>query len=213
MVRRHRSELGFTDLLFNALLGFVVMFVIAFLLINPVAETGAVDNKAEFLITLIWPDGRREDVDLYVADPDGRQVWFRSREAGLMHLDRDDLGLGNDVLEVAGKKIVNPVNQEIVSIRGIAPGEYVVNLHLYRGDRGKPVPTRVKVEKLNPKVQLVFYGDVTLAERGEEQTAVRFSVTAAGEVQNVNRLAKAIVPFRRAARPGSGNRPGRGGRS
>ena len=47
MVRRRRSELGFTDLLFNALLGFVVMFVIAFLLINPVAETGAVDNKAE----------------------------------------------------------------------------------------------------------------------------------------------------------------------
>ncbi len=104
MVRRNRSELGFTDLLFNALLGFVVMFVIAFLLINPVAETGAVDNKAEFLITLTWPDGRREDIDLYVADPDGRLVWFRSREAGLMHLDRDDLGLGNDVIEVAGKK-------------------------------------------------------------------------------------------------------------
>ena len=175
MVRRNRSELGFTDLLFNALLGFVVMFVIAFLLINPVAETGAVDNKAEFLVTLTWPDGRKEDVDLYVADPDGRLVWFRAREAGLMHLDRDDLGLGNDMIEVAGKKIINPVNQEIVSIRGIASGEYIVNLHLYRDDRGKPVPTKVKVEKLNPKVQLVYYGDVVLADRGDEQTAVRFS--------------------------------------
>ena len=48
MARRRSVELGFTDLLFNALLGFVVMFVIAFLLINPVAKTGAVDNKAEF---------------------------------------------------------------------------------------------------------------------------------------------------------------------
>ena len=209
MVRRHRSELGFTDLLFNALLGFVVMFVIAFLLINPVAETGAVDSKAEFLITLSWPDGRREDIDIYVADPEGRLVWFRSREAGLMHLDRDDLGLGNDVIEVAGKKIVNPVNQEIVSIRGIASGEYVVNLHLYRDDRGKPVPTKVKVEKLNPKVQLVYYGDITLQTRGDERTAVRFSVTPDGEVQNVNRLAKAIVPFKRTARMPSG----RGGRS
>lgn len=199
MVRRNRSELGFTDLLFNALLGFVVMFVIAFLLINPIAETGAVDNKAEFLISLTWPDGRREDIDLYVADPDGRLVWFRSREAGLMHLDRDDLGLGNDVIEVAGKKIVSPVNQEVVSIRGIAPGEYVVNLHLYRDHQGKAVPVKVKVEKLNPKVQLVYYGDVTLIERGEERTAVRFSVTSTGEVRNVNRLAKAIVPFRRAA--------------
>lgn len=209
MVRRNRSELGFTDLLFNALLGFVVMFVIAFLLINPVAETGAVDNKAEFLVTLTWPDGRREDVDLYVADPDGRLVWFRSREAGLMHLDRDDLGLGNDVIEVAGKKIVNPVNQEIVSIRGIASGEYIVNLHLYRDDRGKPVPVKVKVEKLNPKVQLVYYGDVVMQGRGEEQTAVRFSMTADGKVRDVNRLAKAVVPYRRRG----ARSDGRGGRS
>jgi hypothetical protein len=209
MARRPRSELGFTDLLFNALLGFVVMFVIAFLLINPVAQTGAVDNKAEFLITLTWPDGRKEDVDLYVADPEGRLVWFRSREAGLMHLDRDDLGLSNDVIEVAGKKVVNPVNQEIVSIRGIASGEYVVNLHLYRDDRGKPVPTKVKVEKLNPKVELIYYGDVTLAGRGEERTAVRFSVTSDGQFRDVNQLAKAIVPYRRAARA----RANAGGRS
>jgi len=210
MVRRGRSELGFTDLLFNALLGFVVMFVIAFLLINPVAETGAVDNKAEFLITLTWPDGRREDVDLYVADPDGRLVWFRAREAGLMHLDRDDLGLGKDTIEVGGRKIVNPVNQEIVSIRGIAPGEYVVNLHLYRDDRGKAVPTKVKVEKLNPKVQLVYYGDVKLSERGDEKTAVRFSVTSAVEVRDVNQLTKEIVPYRRRApRPRGGTRGGR----
>ncbi|MGI9436130.1 MAG: hypothetical protein ACR2Q4_15095 [Geminicoccaceae bacterium] len=209
MARRPRSELGFTDLLFNALLGFVVMFVIAFLLINPVARTGAVDNKAEFLITLTWPDGRKEDVDLYVADPEGRLVWFRSREAGLMHLDRDDLGLSNDVIEVAGKKIVNPVNQETVSIRGIASGEYIVNLHLYRDDRGKPVPAKVKVEKLNPKVELIYYGDVMLNGRGSEQTAVRFSVTANGRFRDVNQLEKGIVPYRGAARA----RAAAGGRS
>lgn len=203
MVRRRSVELGFTDLLFNALLGFVVMFVIAFLLINPTAKNGAVDNKAEFLITLTWPDGRREDVDLYVADPEGRLVWFRSREAGLMHLDRDDLGLGNDVMEVAGKKVINPVNQEIVSIRGIASGEYVVNLHLYRDDGGRPVPVKVKVEKLNPKVELVYYGDATLTHRGEERTEVRFSVSADGKVKEVNKLAKTIVPHRRRSQRSS----------
>ena len=103
------------------------------------------------------------------------------------------------MIEVAGKKVVNPVNQEIVSIRGIASGEYVVNLHLYRDDRGKPVPVKVKVERPNPKVQLVFYGDVTLKRRGEERTAVRFSVAADGRVRDVNRLAKSIVPHRRRA--------------
>ena len=138
MRRRSHTGLGFTDLLFNALLGFVVMFVLAFLLINPIAKSGAIDPKAEFLITLTWPDGLREDVDLYVEDPAGRLVWFRSREAGLMHLDRDDLGERNDVIEVAGRRVLNPLNLEIVSIRGILPGEYVVNLHLYRGDGAAP---------------------------------------------------------------------------
>lgn len=199
MRRSSPIGVGFTDLLFNALLGFVVMFVLAYLLINPVAETGAVDAKAEFLITLSWPDGRPEDVDLYVEDPAGNLVWFRAREAGLMHLDRDDLGRSNDVIRVAGRDIVNPLNQEIVSIRGIQPGEYVVNLHLYRaGTDAQAVPATVKVEKLNPRVEIVFYGEVELMRPREERTAVRFSVASDGAVGAVNQLAKELVPLRRA---------------
>lgn len=197
MRRSSPLGVGFTDLLFNALLGFVVMFVLAFLLINPVARTGAVDAKAEFLITLAWPDGRREDVDLYVEDPSGNLVWFRAREAGLMHLDRDDLGRSNDVIQVGGREIVNPINQEVVSIRGIQPGEYVVNLHLYRAERDQPVPAAVKVEKLNPKVEIVFYGEVVLARQSEERTAVRFAVRSDGSVGDLNQLPKAIVPLLR----------------
>ena len=140
MRRPSAMGLGFTDLLFNALLGFVVMFVLAFLLINPVAKSGAIDPKAEFLITLTWPDGRREDVDLYVEDPAANLVWFRRREAGLMHLDRDDLGRSNDVIEVDGQRVFNPLNQEVVSVGGILPGEYVVNLHLYRAAGAPSVP-------------------------------------------------------------------------
>lgn len=198
MRRRNHVGLGFTDLLFNALLGFVVMFVLAFLLINPIAKSGAVDPKAEFLITLSWPDGRPEDVDLYVEDPAGGLVWFRAREVGLMHLDRDDLGLRNDTIEVGGQRVVNPLNQEVVSIRGILPGEYVVNLHLYRAeDDSTPVPATLKVEKLNPRVELVFYGSVVLTGGGDERTAVRFSIGADGRVRDVNQLPKALVPLRR----------------
>ena len=198
---RRRSGVGvaFTDLLFNALLGFVVMFVLAFLLINPIARTGAVDPKAEFLITLTWPDGRPEDIDLYVEDPAANLVWFRQREAGLMHLDRDDLGQRNDFIEVAGRRIVNPLNQEVVSIRGIVPGEFVVNVHLYRGHDSSDIPATVKIEKLNPKVDVVFYGSVRLREQGDERTAVRFAIGADGRVRDVNQLAKRIVPLRRLA--------------
>jgi hypothetical protein len=195
---------AFTDLLFNALLSFVVMFVLAILLINPVAKSGAVDAKAEFLITLSWPEGRREDVDLYVEDPAGELVWFRSREAGLMHLDRDDLGDRNDTIEINGRRIVNPLNQETVSIRGIVPGEYVVNLHLYRAVEAEPVPATVKIEKLNPKVELVFFGPLVLGAQGDELTAARFSVRADGRVADVNQLAKKLVPLRRLAADPSG---------
>jgi hypothetical protein len=200
---RRSSQIGiaFTDLLFNALLGFVVMFVLAFLMINPIAKSGAVDAKAEFLVTLSWPDGRSEDVDLYVEDPVGNLVWFRQREAGLMHLDRDDLGRSNDVIRIAGREIVHPLNQEIVSIRGVQPGEYVVNLHLYRAAaEARPVPATLKVEKLNPRVQVVFYGEIVLGRQSEERTAVRFSVRADGGVRDINELPKALVPLRRTAR-------------
>lgn len=195
MRRPSAQGLGFTDLLFNALLGFVVMFVLAYLLINPVAKTGAVDSKAEFLITLAWPDGRPEDVDLYVLDPAGNLVWFREREAGLMHLDRDDLGRRNDVVVVDGRERVHPLNQEIVAIRGVLPGEYVVNVHLYRGgDEGAAVPLTVKIEKLNPAVAVVYYGALDLTRRGEERTAARFTVRPDGGVADVNTLPKRLVP-------------------
>ena len=46
----------FTDILFNALLGFSMMVFIAFSLIKPDAEANAVNIKAEFIITATWPD-------------------------------------------------------------------------------------------------------------------------------------------------------------
>ncbi|HET6522544.1 MAG TPA: hypothetical protein VFG47_22380 [Geminicoccaceae bacterium] len=202
MRRRDPQGLGFTDLLFNALLGFAVMFVLAYLLINPTAKTGAVDNKAEFLVTLSWPDGRRDDADIYVLDPDGNLVWFGRREAGLMHLDRDDLGRSNDVVVVDGREVVNPLNQEVVAIRGILPGEYVVNVHLYRMAGGGAVPVSLKVEKLNPTVSVVHYAGFELGYRGEERTAVRFTVRADGGVGGVSTLPRRLVPLRGAA-PGA----------
>ena len=42
----------FTDLLFNALLGFAFMFAIAFMLINSSEESGNIDTKAEVLISV-----------------------------------------------------------------------------------------------------------------------------------------------------------------
>ena len=49
-----------------------------------------------------------------------------------MHLDRDDLGDKNDKIYLPdGSMIKVPQNQELLTIRGIVPGEYVLNIHMY----------------------------------------------------------------------------------
>jgi hypothetical protein len=195
MFRERRfSELDpFSDLLFNALLAFVMLFAVALITMNPKAKTGDIESKAEFLITVTWPDGDPNDIDTWVQDPAGHLVWFRSREAGMMHLDRDDRGLTGDTLIVDGREIVNPLNQEVVTIRGYAPGEYTVNLHYYESKNGQPVTAQVSVVKVNPRARVIFYGRVPLQRKGDEATAVRFTVHRDGSVAGVNRLPKSLV--------------------
>jgi hypothetical protein len=60
-----------------------------------------------------------------------------------------------------------------------------------------PLSAKVKVEKLNPRLEVVFYGDVILNAEGDERTAVRFSIRPDGGFADVNRLPRSIVPFRR----------------
>ena len=101
----------FTDLLFNALLTFTFLFFMVLLLLNPPAKSGIIDPKAEFMITATWEDGSPNDVDVWVEGPGGKLVWYKKSQDGLMHLDRDDRGLTNDMQLIDGKEIINPLNQ------------------------------------------------------------------------------------------------------
>lgn len=184
----------FYDMLFNMLIAFVFCFIVALLAMNPKAlKTGDIPAKAEFIINVSWPDMDPNDLDTWVQDPAGELVWFRAREAGLMHLDRDDRGLTNDMVVVNGKQVVNPLNQEVVTLRGIEPGEFTVNVHYYETKNGKPVEATVSVIKVNPRADVVFYGQVQLARKGDEATAVRFTVLPDGNVTNVSTLPKSLV--------------------
>jgi hypothetical protein len=191
--RRHDELDPFSDLLFNTLLAFVMLFAIAMLVMNPKAKTGVIDAKAEFIITVTWADMNPNDVDTWVQDSGGNLVWFRSREAGMMHLDRDDRGLANDTIVINGQKVVNPLNQEVVTLRGYAPGEYTVNVHYYETKDGKPVDVNVSVVKVNPRAEVVYYGTAKLNRKGDEVTMVRFTIDSRGTVTNVNTLAKSMV--------------------
>ncbi len=186
----------FSALLFNSLKAITFM---SFAMINPVPESGKVDPKAEMMITVTWPDANTDDVDTYVADPASNIVWYTRREAGLIHLDRDDRGMFRDVIELNGKTIENPLNQEIISFRGLSDGEYTVNIVHYIANGGN-LPVQVKVEKLNPKVTLVFDDTITLTGTGDERTAVRFTLDGQ-EVKNVNNTPRDLVALTRNDAP------------
>jgi hypothetical protein len=192
----------FYDMLFNMLIAFVFCFIVALLAMNPkTSKAGDVPAKAEYLITLSWPDYDPNDIDTWVRNPAGEVVWFRNREAGLMYLDRDDRGQSNNTLVVNGRRVVTPFRQEVVTIRGIVPGEYVVNADYYNaknvatGDPkiGQPVDVTLSVVKVNPRAEVVFQGQQRLARPGDEVTMVRFTVSADGSVTGINTLPAHLV--------------------
>ncbi|MEK9820026.1 MAG: hypothetical protein VW443_10625 [Pseudomonadales bacterium] len=184
---------AFTDLLFNALLGFVFMFAIAFMLISDPTKSGAIETHAEMLVTIRWPDEHPDDVDAIVEDPRGEIVWYYNRDSDLMHLDRDDRGVFADQVSVAGQLITHAINQETITLRGTMAGEYIVNLLHYKANYDAPLPVTVKVEKLNPVVTVVYYGEHELTGNGDELTAIRFTLNSEGDVTETNRLQKSLL--------------------
>ena len=192
----------FYDMLFNLLIAFVFCFIVALLAMNPkTSKAGDVPAKAEYIVTLSWPDYDPNDIDTWVRNPAGDVVWFRNREAGLMVLDRDDRGESNNSIVVDGRRIVTPFRQEVVTVRGVVPGEYVVNAHYYESKEvntsnpkvGQPVNVTLSVVRVNPRAEVVFQGQHRLAKRGDEATLVRFSIRGDGSVGGINTLPARLV--------------------
>ncbi|MFC3685291.1 hypothetical protein [Hydrogenophaga luteola] len=184
----------FYDMLFNMLIAFVFCFVIAILAFNPQArKAGDVPAKAEFMVTVSWPDNNPNDVDTWVLEPGGRTLWFRQRDAGMLHLDRDDRGAKNNSVLVNGKLISSAIRQEIVTLRGIVPGEYVVNAHYYDSGDQQPVDVTVAVVKVNPQAEIVYTGTQQIPRKGDERTLVRFTLDEAGQVLALSTTPKTIV--------------------
>ena len=194
MYKRRRNESDpFTDLLFNALLGFTFLFLVAIMFMNPDAKSGLIDPKAEYILTVTWEDNSPDDIDTWVEDPEGQVIWFRAPAQGLLHLDRDDRGLLNDTISINGETVENPLNQEVVTIRGVVKGEYVVNLHYYASETKKAVDVNVRLVKVNPALEVIYYGTVNLEKAGDEKTALRFKIGGDGKVYDINFLPKQIV--------------------
>ena len=198
---RFKSSLGFIDLLFNILLGFAFLFIIAFLLIKPEAKKKDFDRRAEFVIILEWDHEAPDDLDLYVQDPTNDKVSFRLPIANYMHLDKDDLGVRNDtIINADGTTSTVKINREVVTIRGIIAGEYIINAHyystrVYSGSqlepdertvdyRNKPqrdLTVKIELHKVTP-YSVLWAGEKKFTHRGQEETFLRFRLDTDGNI-------------------------------
>ena len=191
---KYKSTIGFTDLLFNILVGFAFLFIIAFLLIKPEAKKKDFDRNAEFVVVMEWDKEAKGDIDLYVEDPLGAKCSFRQTVANFMHLDKDDLGSANDtVVNADGTVSTVKINREVITIRGIIAGEYTINVHYYserdysrvgnamRKKKSKEVTVKIELHKVNPYT-IMWIGEKIFHSKGQEETFVRFRLDKDGTV-------------------------------
>ena len=61
---KYKSTIGCTDMLFNVLVGFAFLFIVAFLLIKPEQKKADFERKAEFVIVMEWDHDQPDDIDL-----------------------------------------------------------------------------------------------------------------------------------------------------
>lgn len=179
--------------LFKALQVLAFLFFIALIANSTQKTKGKVDSKAEFLISMTWPDNHPDDFDLFVQDPLSNVVWYRRKDAGFMVLERDNRGSANDFILVNGAKVRSPMRQELVSLRGLVPGEYTVNVYHFLAQTPDPVPVTVTVEKLNPTVTMVAKETLEISGGGTERTAIRFTVDDKGAVTSTDRTDRSIL--------------------
>ena len=185
----------FRDVVMLALVGFVAIVVMLLPHLNPSGAKTA-DNMTppgNVIVEIRWPDEIDADVDLWVQAPRDVPVGYSNKGGVVFNLLRDDLG---NRVDVTG------LNYETSFSRGIEPGEYAVNLHLYRNPSGvSPIPVTVVTSvKRNAKetARQLLASDVLLVSEGEEVTVYRFGLSTEG-----NLVAGSVHSLYKALRTGS----------
>jgi hypothetical protein len=200
----YQMPLSFLDLLLNSLLILIFVFFLA-----PISKKEKEEFKSpeelidRFRIKATWDDEKDADVDLYVADPSGELVFYKRREQGLMHLDRDDLGHSNDTTRKPDGSVIKlNHNEENVTLRGIVPGEYTVNVHMYNIRDARSVTVRVRIFDLKGSDHSVKEKSVSLERNGEEKTVFRFTLDADGKISRINSLPRKLATSQYDAQSG-----------
>lgn len=180
----------FRDVILLALIGFVAMVVMLLPHVKE-AEEEPQDHRApgNVIVEMHWPQDLPHDVDLWVRAPGDVPVGFYNQGSRFFNLLRDDLG---DEADATG------LNYEISYSRGIPPGEYIVNVHMYGLlPAGVEIPVKVVVSVRRPLdvARQILETTVPLVRRNQEETAFRFRLDDEGELveESVTALRRRLV--------------------
>lgn len=159
----------------DVLLCFLVVIMV--LVSSHKSDDAQINVKVEYMITATWNIEKNDaDVDLWVVPPPGdKPVFYGNKEVGLVNLDLDCLGWTNTYVMLAdGTKVTQKECSETITVRGLQPGHYDIGVHLFRlGGKG-PINVHVQAQKINPRVHVVWQGDVVL--QGAKQSINVFSM-------------------------------------
>ena len=174
------SDIVFRDLILLMLTGFVTVAVLMLAHVKPKAQAAVTKDSeppGNVMVEANWPPDQDADVDLWVQAPGDVPVGYSNKGGAVFNLLRDDLG---QQLDLSG------LNYESSYARGIVPGEYTVNVHLYRNRAGVAlVPVTVvvstKARSADPSRQ-VLMTKLELDHEGQERTVFRFKLDENGQV-------------------------------
>ncbi len=174
------SDTVFRDVIMLALAGFVALVILMLPHLNPPGAKQAEDTEppGNVIVEIRWPDDIDADVDLWVKAPGDVPVGYSNKGGLIFNLLRDDLGKRADA---------TGMNYEVSYSRGIPPGEYTVNLHLYRNVSGVyPVPVTVVTSvkrDARESARQILASKVELGREGQELTVYRFSLDSQGQLE------------------------------
>ncbi|MEA2081077.1 MAG: hypothetical protein U9P00_14740 [Pseudomonadota bacterium] len=185
---RYSANRSFTDFMFILICGLTLIFVLT--LMQIIKNNEGVVHKAEFVLTLVWDKKDKNDLDLWLKNPLGEIIYYRDTKVPSMFIDRDDRGYINDIIMINGIQKIIYINQEIVSIRALIPGKWTVAVHFFkRYDKktpGTPIPITVRLDKINPKIKIIFNEERIMKFTWEEMTIATFEILEDGTVTNIN---------------------------
>lgn len=189
-MRKFRGFVAIWTPAFEFSLALMALMLIIAVTESPVQKTPTAPTLGYFAITQTTPNGNPNDVDLYVRDPKGNTAYFNAMSVGLMNLEFDVI---EGVTDAQGHGFAgDKCDCERTILRGIVPGEYIVDVQMYLNQTSRSEPVTVALWSL-ARAHAIITKTVTLGQSGDWKTAFRFTLDAAGNVTSTSTLPLDIV--------------------